>query len=103
MPCKGPGRCHVKAHWLIQETFFPILSIKIGLMINFAKALNKCNPWFKFLQYKFSAVSDAKLGAVVLIGPQICDLMRDSTFDEILTKTENQKGKVLERAWKLDF
>ena len=37
-------------------------------------------------------MSDAKLGAGVFIGSQIRELIRDSTFDELLTEAEK-------RAW----
>ena len=56
----------------------------------FVKALNKSNPSFKFLQSKFSATSDAKLGAGVFNGPQIRELMRDFTFDDVLTEAEKR-------------
>ena len=61
-------------------------------MKNFVKVFNKGNPLFKFLQSKFPVVSDAKLGAGVFNGPQIRELMRDTTFDEVLTEAEK-------RAW----
>ena len=59
-------------------------------MKNFVKALNKGNPSFKFLQSKFPAVSDAKLGAGVFNGPQIRELIRDTTFDKVLTEAEKR-------------
>ena len=62
-------------------------------MKNFVKALNKANPSFKFLQFKSPAVSNATLGAGVLNGPQIRELIRDTSFDKVLTEAEK-------RAWK---
>ena len=59
-------------------------------MKNYVKDLNKNNPSFKFLLSKFPAVSDAKLGAGVFNGSQIRELMRDSTFDEVLTEVEKR-------------
>ena len=52
----------------------------------------KGNLSFKFLQSKFPAASDAKLGADVFNEPQIHELMRDTTFDKVLTEAEK-------RAW----
>ena len=59
-------------------------------MKNLVKALNKDNPSFKFLRSKFPAVSDAKLGAGVFNGLQIRKLMKDSTFDEVLSEAEKK-------------
>ena len=57
-------------------------------MKNFIKALNQGSPSFKFLQSKFPAVSEAKLGVGVFNGPQIHELMRDTTFGEVLTEAK---------------
>ena len=96
-PARGnlrPGRCNVKSCSLVDSKnfLFPPLHKKLDLMKSFVKALNKGNPLFKFLQSKFPAVSDAKLGAGVYNEPQIRELMRDTTFDEVLTEEEK-------RAW----
>ena len=57
-------------------------------MKNFVKALNKDDQSFRFLQTKFPAISDAKLRAGVFNGPQIRELMKDSTFDKTLNELE---------------
>ena len=57
-------------------------------MKNFVKALDKDGQSFRFLQTKFPYVSDAKLRAGVFNGPQIRELMKDSSFDKILTGNE---------------
>ena len=54
-------------------------------MKNFVKASDKDGQSFRFLQ---TYVSDAKLRAGVLDGPQILELMKDSSYDEILTGNE---------------
>ena len=59
-------------------------------MKNFVKALNKGNPFFKFLESKFPVVSDVQLGAGVLNGPQIRELMRETTFDEVSTEAKKK-------------
>ena len=59
-------------------------------MKNFVKALDKDGQSFLFLQTKFPYVSDAKLRTGVFDGPQIRELMKDSSFDEILTGIKKQ-------------
>ena len=61
-------------------------------MKNFVKYLNKDGPSFQFIQTKFQYVSDAKLRAGVFDGPQVRELLKDSTFDKVLTSN----GKI---AW----
>ena len=90
-PVRGtstPGRCNVKSSSLVdpKNVLLSSLHKKLVLMKNFVKALNRVNPSFKFLQSKFPAVSDAKIGAGVFNGPQIRELRRDTAFDEVLTE-----------------
>ena len=68
-------------------------------MKNFVKALNRVNPSFKFLQSKFPAVSDAKIGAGVFNGPQIRELRRDTAFDEVLTEAEKRAWESFENVF----
>lgn len=85
-----PGECNVKSSPLVdpKNVLLPPLHIKLGLMKNFVKALNKDDQSFRFLQTKFPAISDAKLRAGVFNGPQIRELMKDSTFDKTLNELE---------------
>ena len=55
-----PATCNAKSSSLVdpKSILHPPL-----LVMHLVKALNKDNPSFKFLQCKFPAVSDAKLGA----------------------------------------
>ena len=97
-PARGtltPGRCNVKSSSLVdpKNVLLPPLHIKLRLMKIFVKALNKDNLFFKFLQSKFPAVSDAKHGAGVFNGPQLRKLIRDTTFDEVLTEAEKRVWK----------
>ena len=59
----------------------------------FVKALNKGNPSLRFFQSKFPAVSNAKLGAGVFNGPQIRELIRDTTFNKVLSEAEKRACK----------
>ena len=62
------------------------LHVELGLMIHLVKALNKDYSSFKYLQCKFSSVSDAELGAGMLNGPQIRELMTTSTLMKFYLK-----------------
>ena len=62
-------------------------------MKNFVKALPKEGDGFKYLANKFPAVSDAKLKAGVFVGPQICELLKDASFLEVLTSQEREAWK----------
>lgn len=58
----------------------PPLHIKLGLMKQFIKALEKDGSCFAYIVRKLPAVSIAKLRAGVLDGPQIRRLIRDPDF-----------------------
>jgi len=57
-------------------------------MKNFVKAMDRKGKGFTFLQQKFPRVSLEKLKAGIFDGPQIRELMKDSTFDDALSATE---------------
>jgi hypothetical protein len=54
-----------------QYIYLPLLHIKLGLMKNFVKAMNKSGHGFQYLQTKFPRISDAKIKEGIFIGPQI--------------------------------
>ena len=62
--------------------------IKLGLMKNFTKALDKNNESFEYLRQKFSKISDAKLKKGIFVSPKILKLMLDKMFETKLNKTE---------------
>ncbi len=70
--------------WIKQHFVLP-LHIKLGLMKNFVKAMEKTDQAFKYLISKFPRLSDAKIKEGVFIGPQIRQLLRDSEFDSALS------------------
>ena len=77
-----------------QKVFLPPLHLKLGLIKNFIKAMDKKGTGFQFILKKLgNIVSEAKLKAGVLNGPQIRYLMEDTSFDLHL----NEKEKL---AWK---
>ena len=85
-----PGPHNVLAHSLVdpQKILLPPLHIKLGLMKNFVKALDKEGEGFDFLRQKFPRVSREKLKAGVFDGPQIRELMKDTRFDDSLKPSE---------------
>jgi hypothetical protein len=50
------------------------LHIKLGLMENFVKAMNKHGKGFEYLREKFSKLSDGKSKEGIFIGPLISEI-----------------------------
>jgi len=57
-----------------------LLHIKLGLMKNFVKAMNKSGEGFKHLQNLFPTISFAKLNEGIFIGPDFKKVITDSLF-----------------------
>ena len=64
------------------------LHIKFGLIKLFAKALDKKGDCFKYLCMKFPAITEEKLKADVLDGPQIWRLLNDPAFISTMQSAE---------------
>ena len=79
-----------------QKILLPLLHIKLGLMKNFVKALDKEKPGFKYLYEKFPRLSEAKIKEGVFVGPQIHELFRDDTFDHLLSGNEKKAWKAFQ-------
>ena len=79
-----------------QKILLPPLHIKLGLMKNFVKALDKEKPGFKYLYEKFPILSEAKIKEGVFVGPQIHKLFRDDTFDHLLSGNEKKAWKAFQ-------
>jgi len=73
---------------LPEKIYLPPLHIKLGLMKNFVKGMDKTGLGFQYVWSKFPNVSDTKIEEVIFIGPQIRELMQDKQFDEDLNETE---------------
>ena len=67
---------------------FPPLHIKVGLIKQFTKALDKNGSCFTYLCRTFQGVTIEKLKAGVFDGPQIRQLTRDRNFEESMNRTE---------------
>lgn len=85
-----PGQKNVACVPLVnpEKIFLPPLHIKLGVMKNFVKAMDKLSDGFLYLKSKFPKVSDAKLKEGVFIGPQIRSLMADEHFEGLLNPLE---------------
>ncbi len=73
-----------------QDILAPPLHIKLGLAKNFIKALSKEGRAFRYLCKVFPEITDEKLHAGILIGPQIRKLALDNEFDKRLTKVPRE-------------
>lgn len=89
-PHLNPGSHNVLSHALVnpQKVLLPPLHIKLGLMKNFVKSLDKKGRAFTFLKEKFPRISEAKLEAGIFDGPQIRELLRDAKFVDSLEINE---------------
>ena len=70
------------------KVLLPPLHIKLGLMKQFAKALNKEGDCFKYICEKFPIVSEAKLKEGIFNGPDIRKLMSDAAFKSTMDEKE---------------
>jgi len=85
-----PGEKNVVNPSLVlpEKSFLLPLHIKLGLMKNFVKGMDKTGHGFEYVRNKFPNVSDAKIKEGIFIGPQIRELMQDKHFDEDVNETE---------------
>ncbi|KAJ8685653.1 hypothetical protein QAD02_021446 [Eretmocerus hayati] len=84
------GQKNVQAIPLVDrdKIVLPPLHIKLGIVKNFIKAMNKTGAGVSFLREKFPRLGGAKLKEGVLVGPDIRELMLDSGFDAVLNEVE---------------
>ena len=85
-----PGSKSVLHRPLVQSrnVLLPPLHVKLGLMRNFVKALDKDQAGFAYLRDTFPGLSKAKLVEGVFIGPQIRQLINDDLFESALVGQE---------------
>ena len=85
-----PGVKNVLHPKLVNEKdiMMPPLHIKLGLMKNFVKKLDRTGHTFLYLGTKFPKLSEAKIKEGVFVGPQIRELLQDERFDEIIVGKE---------------
>ena len=85
-----PGSRNVLFYPLIEPSkiLLPPLHIKLGLMKNFVKALDRDSRGFAFLHQKFQQKSIEKIKAGIFDGPQIRELIKDTSLHDALNPTE---------------
>lgn len=85
-----PGKENVSSKPLVnrRNIFMPPLHIKLGLIENFVKALNREGPAFEYLIKLFPKLSYAKIKEGIFVGPDIRKLMTDENFTKCLTPDE---------------
>lgn len=85
-----PGQKNVLYEPLVDSNnvFLPPLHIKLGLIKNLVKAMDKDGEGFAYLKQKFPKLSDAKIKEGIFVGPQIRELMKDEIFDKKLNTLE---------------
>ncbi|GBM44978.1 hypothetical protein AVEN_223060-1 [Araneus ventricosus] len=86
----GIGTNNVKYTPLVEaeNILFLSLHIKLGLIKNFVKAMNKEGGGFKHLRGRFPQLSVAKLKEGTFVGTQIRKLICDSVFESKLNEEE---------------
>ncbi|GBM64789.1 hypothetical protein AVEN_10212-1 [Araneus ventricosus] len=89
-----PGEINVENTPLAEpnKIIIPSLHIKLGLVENLVKAMNKNGPAFKYLHEKFPRLSVAKIKEGVFVGPQIKQLFRYPKFEKLLRSKEKRFG-----------
>ncbi|GBP41487.1 hypothetical protein EVAR_24405_1 [Eumeta japonica] len=75
-----------------QHALLPPLHIKLGLIKDFVKALNREGPAFQYIIKLFPKLSYAKIKVGIFVGPDIQKLMADAKFTKCLTPDEQQHG-----------
>jgi len=82
-------------HSLVESSRYLLtpLRIKLGLIKNFVKAMDRNGTAFLDLRQKFPLLTDAKIREGVSTGPDIRLLLRDEVFERIITGDE-------QRAWR---
>ena len=70
------------------KIIFPPLHIKLGLMKQFVKALNKEGNCFEYICRTFPGLSNEKLKAGIFDGPQIRKLLKDTNFVNSMNSVE---------------
>lgn len=79
-----------------EKIYLPPLHIKLGLIKNFVKALDREGNAFKYLKDKFPRISEAKIKEGIFVGPQIRQLFKDANFRQILSDNESRAWNAFE-------
>ncbi|GBM49112.1 hypothetical protein AVEN_69266-1 [Araneus ventricosus] len=90
-----PGQKNVVHDPLVpkENIYLPPLYIKLRLIKQFVKAMDKTGDEFKFLKTKFPRLSEATIKKGNFVGPEIRQLVKDSTFMKHLNRKEKRAFK----------
>ncbi|UYV75034.1 hypothetical protein LAZ67_12002195 [Cordylochernes scorpioides] len=73
-----------------ENIYLPPLHIKLRLMKNFVKAMDRNASGFAYLKQKCTSISDAKIKEGIFVGPQIRELLQDRNFQNSLNEVEEE-------------
>ena len=73
-----------------EKIIFPPLHIKLGLMKQYVKALNKEGQCFRYLRASFPGLSEEKLKAGIFDGPEIRKMINDPNFSGSMNMIEKE-------------
>jgi len=76
------------AEW--HKILLPPLPIKLGLLKNFVKGMDRTGSAFKYLAEKFPRLSEAKIKEGGFVGPHIRKLFIDNMFNNLLQGDEKK-------------
>ena len=71
-----------------EKIIFPPLHVKLGLMKQFVRALDKTGQCFQYILSAFPGLSNEKLKAGIFDGRQIRNLIKDPNFQHSMNKIE---------------
>ena len=82
-----PGTNNISNVPLVDKhhVLLPPLHIKLGLIKQLVKALDRESAAFRYLIQKFPKLSEAKIKEGIFVGPQIRELLNDGHFEETMT------------------
>jgi hypothetical protein len=79
---------------LPEKIYLPPLHIRLGLMKNFVKCMDKAGCGFEYMKNKFPKIKKG-----IFIGPRIKELIQDKQFDEDLNKTDRNTWLSFKRSF----
>lgn len=87
-----PGSKNIMSEPIVQpdKILLPPLHIKLGLMKQVTKALQKDSGCFQYLVTKFPKISYEKLKGGIFVGQQIRNLMKDNAFERTMNPVEKK-------------
>lgn len=90
-----PGVENIKHPSLVrsEKVLMPPLHIKLGLVKQFVKALNKDGESFKHLFVLFPKLSKAKIEGGIFIGPDVRKMFNSEEFEQKMTSIERNAWK----------